>query len=218
MIFGLDQVPHVEPRYNIAPTQVTGVVRAADGARRWAPMQWGLVPSWAKDPSMGARMINARSETVADKPAYRAAFRRRRCLVPAGGFYEWHAIDDRTKQPMAIRLTDRELFAMAGLWETWESPDGVLETFTIITCPANKALESFHERMPVILAESAWSTWLDEGLGESGYDRDALQRLLVPYPADAMEAYPVSRQVNSPKNDEPALLDPITPPPTNLFT
>lgn len=217
-IFGLDHVPNVTPRYNIAPTQVTGVIHAAGGARQWAPMHWGLVPSWAKDPAMGSRMINARSETIADKPAYRAAFRRRRCLVPAGGFYEWHKIDEKTKQPMAIRMTDADLFAMAGLWETWESPDGALETFTIVTCPANKALESFHHRMPVILGSSAWPTWLDPEIGETPEDRDRLTDLLVPYPAEEMEAYPVSRNVNSPANDDPSLIKPITPPPTSLFT
>jgi len=216
-IFGLDHVPHVTPRYNIAPTQVAGVIRAGSGAREWAPMQWGLVPSWARDASGASKMINARSETAADKPAFRAAFRRRRCLVPATGFYEWRKLDDGSKQPLSITMADREPFAMAGLWEAWASPDGALETFTILTCPANEALERVHDRMPVILPREQWGTWLDPRRGDADEDRDALRQLLLPYPADEIESTPVSRRVNSPANDDPSLVDPVETPPTSLF-
>ena len=217
-IFGLEVVPSFTPRYNIAPTQIVGVVRAAEGGtREWAPMRWGLVPSWAKDPTIGNRMINARSETAAEKPAFRAAFRRRRCLVPADGFYEWRKLDDEAKQPMEIRLAGAGPFGMAGLWEHWESPDGDLETFTILTCAANERLRAIHDRMPVILEREQWGRWLDPALGEDARDRDALASMLDPYPADEIEAYPIGRRVNSPANDDPSLLDRVEPPPTSLF-
>lgn len=216
-LFDLDRMPDLTPRYNIAPTQVAGVVRVARGKREWAEMTWGLVASWAKDASSGSRMINARSESVSTSPAYRAAFRRRRCLVPADGFYEWKKLDGKTKQPMEIRLRTGEPFAMAGLWEWWESPDGALETFTILTCPSSDVLRPIHDRMPVILEREQWGTWLDPSLGEDARDREALQAMLDPYPGERMEAYPISTRVNSPKNDDPSLLRRVDAPAPGLF-
>jgi putative SOS response-associated peptidase YedK len=217
-LFGLSRVPHYEPRYNIAPTQVVGVVREGHKGREWAPMQWGLVPSWAKDASMGAKMINARSETAAEKPAFRSAFKRRRCLVPASGFYEWQKLDDKAKQPMAIQVLKADTFAMAGLWEHWEGDDGELETFTILTCAANKKLAPIHDRMPVILGPNEWDAWLDPDVGERPEDRQSLTAMLDPFPASRMKAFPISRRVNSPANDDPSILDPVDAPPTNLFS
>ncbi len=219
------------PRYNIAPTQSSLVVRVgAGGGREWAAMRWGLVPSWAVDMSVGARMINARSETVATRPAFRDALRRRRCLVPADGFYEWSAREGGRRQPFLIRRVDRRPFAFAGLWERWSPPDvepacGVLvesargepaesargelvesvETFTILTTSPNAVLSPLHDRMPVILPRAAIDAWLDPGL----QDAAVLGRLFVPAPDAEWEAVAVGPFVNRPTLDAPVCAEPL---------
>lgn len=191
--FGLADVPAFEPRYNIAPTTQILIVRQ-DGA---AMVKWGLVPRWAKDPSMGARMNNARAETVAEKPSFREAFRRRRCLIPASGFYEWK-LEGKLKQPYYIHPAAGELFAFAGLWERWEGPGGPLETCAVITTEPNAVMAPIHERMPVIIAPADYGRWLG-GAGE----------LLGPCPPGAIAAHSVSRAVNRAANDGPGLLLPL---------
>ncbi len=186
-------------RYNIAPTQTVPIVRQSGDGRELALLKWGLIPSWAKDNKIAASLINARAETVAEKPAFRAAFKRRRCLVPADGYYEWKKIDAKTKQPYFIRRRDDQLFAFAGLWEHWEKGSEPVETFTIITTDANPLTQSVHDRMPVILNPDEFDLWLDpefEG-------KEHLQSLLKPYDDNLLTMYPVSRTVNSPKNDSP---------------
>jgi putative SOS response-associated peptidase YedK len=199
---------NIPPRYNVAPTQDAPVVRLrADGERAIAMLRWGLVPAWSEGPDSGYRMINARAETVATKPAFRGAFRRRRCLVPADGFYEWRKEGAR-KQPYRIRLRGGGPFAFAGLWERWSPERGdaeVIESFTIVVTDANALLEPIHERMPVILAQSDYGAWLDV----QGTEPEAAQALLRPYPPDQMEAYPVSLRVNSPRNDDPECIAPL---------
>ncbi len=181
------------PRYNIAPTQAVIVV-GDDGKRYLKAMRWGLIPSWAKDPSIGNRMINARVETLAEKPAFRAGLKKRRCIIPADGFYEWQKLG-KIKQPMRIVLKTREAFGFAGLWEHWRSPDGEeILSCTIITTEANELLKAVHERMPVILTRDAEAAWLDP----KTQDVEKLLPLLKQYPAEEMEFYPVSRDVNSP--------------------
>jgi putative SOS response-associated peptidase YedK len=188
------------PRYNIAPTQDAPVVRIGKrGQREAAMLRWGLVPSWAKDADSAFRMINAKAETVAEKPAFRAAFRRRRCLVPADSFYEWKAVDGG-KQPHRIMMADGAPFAMAGLWERWEKGDEPQETFCIITTEANELLRSIHNRMPVILDPADWPAWLE------ATETTIPLALLQPVAAPRMRAYPVSRRVNSPKNDDPQVI------------
>lgn len=211
-MFGFPELPNLPARFNIAPTQDVAVVRWLDDEKRRALslLRWGLVPHWADDPSIGSRMINARSESVAEKPSFRSAFARRRCLVPADGFYEWqqHVPKGAKKQPFRIRRRDRQPFAFAGLWETWKGPKGgpaldhPLETVTIVTTTANGVLKPLHERMPVILAEDDYAAWLDpETSGE------AAGALLRPCPEDWLEAYPVSTRVNSVRNDDPSCVD-----------
>ncbi|MBF2002054.1 MAG: SOS response-associated peptidase [Synechococcales cyanobacterium M58_A2018_015] len=205
--FDLLELPIVAPRYNIAPTQPVPVVRAEAGSaqRQFTYLYWGLIPSWAKDPSMGARMINARAETVTEKPAFRAAFKRRRCLIVADGFYEWQATG-RQKQPYYFCLPDRQPFALAGLWEHWQSSLGdEIESCTILTTAANDRLRPIHDRMPVILNRSQYNLWLDPQVQSA----DRLLPLLQPYPAEAMQHYPVSRAVNNPQNDSPDCIQPL---------
>jgi putative SOS response-associated peptidase YedK len=205
--FNLPEIPELQPRYNIAPTQPVAAVRVPmpDGDRELVMLHWGLIPFWAKDPGLGARLINARSETVADKPAFRAAFRRRRCLVPADGFYEWQK-QNGTKQPFFIRLQDGRPFAFAGLWERWQDQDGgVIESCTLLTTRPNELLQPLHNRMPVILHPHDYALWLDP----EAQDIDALHRLLNPYPPGEMEAYPVSRYVNAPQNEGPDCILPL---------
>jgi putative SOS response-associated peptidase YedK len=191
------------PRYNVAPTQtVLAVVN--DGRNRAEFMRWGLIPFWAKDHKIGYRMINAVGETVATKSAFRAAFKKRRCLVLADGFYEWKKVAGG-KVPMYITSRSMEPFAMAGLWENWRDPSGeMVHSCTIITTTPNSLIEPIHNRMPVILSRAAEATWLDLAVDDAG----ALAPLLVPYSADDMEAYAVSTLVNSPQNDVPECLQP----------
>ncbi len=204
--FQLAEVPDWQPRYNIAPTQtIPAIVATQNGDRHFKPLRWGLIPSWSKDPAIGAKLINARSETVAEKPSFRSAFKQHRCLILADGFYEWRKQSGK-KQPFYFRLTDGSLFAFAGLWERWQAPEGdVLETCTILTTEANQVVAQVHDRMPVILAPDRYDQWLDPTLQQS----EPLQALLRPYEAERMSAYPVSLSVNSPWNDTPDCITPI---------
>ena len=190
---GFEVPDDLTPRYNIAPSQPVAVI-ANNGQNKVEFFQWGLIPSWAKDPKIGNRMINARSETLADKPSFRNAYKRRRCLVLADGFYEWRKEPgQKTKTPMYIRLQSGEPFGFAGLWESWRSPeDDTVLSCTIITTTPNDLVKEIHNRMPVILDRAAYDLWLDPG--EQSPDR--LQEWLRPYPAAEMTAYPVSRLVN----------------------
>jgi len=196
------RVPPAGPlrkRFNIAPTQDAPVVRvSAEGQREIAMLRWGLVPSWAKDLSAGTKMINARSEGVHEKPAFREALKRRRCLVPATGFFEWKPVGKR-KQPFAITLADRPLFAFAGLWESWRSAQKTIETFTIVTTDANDAVREIHDRMPVILSRDDEDAWLEA-------EPDAARTLLRPYEG-AMNLRAVGPRVSDPKVDVPECLD-----------
>lgn len=204
--FDLDDVPQMRPRYNIAPTQKVPVI-TGDAPKQLSFMQWGLVPSWAKDPSIGSKMINARSETLDRKPSFREAFAKRRCLVPVDGFFEWRK-DGNAKYPMYIHLKDRQLFAMAGLWETWKTPEGdVLQTCTIVTAEPNALVKQFHHRMAVILSPESYATWLDDGTSA-----EVLKALFAPYSEDQMTAYEVSSIVNNPNNDTPQVIEPYQSP------
>lgn len=196
----------VEPRYNIAPSQPVAVV-ANDGKNTLDYFVWGLIPSWAKDPAIGSRMINARSETLIEKPSFRNAFRRRRCLILADGFYEWKASEGKkSKTPMYIQFKDGKPFALAGLWEIWNAPDASrILSCTIITTQPNSFLKDIHDRMPVILPESAYQTWLDP----KELNPASLQPLLQPYPAEMMSAYEVSTLVNSPANEVKECILPV---------
>jgi putative SOS response-associated peptidase YedK len=204
--FDLFRAPEVVPRFNIAPLQPVLTVTVEEaGYRAGKFRQWGFLPSWAKSPAEGAHMINARSESAASKPAFRTAFRLRRCLIPASGFYEWERIDKRTVQPWHITLRSGEPMAFAGLWERWTGPDQrVLETCTILTTAANDFMAVLHDRMPVILPRAAFSTWLDPLLT----DPEALAPWLVPCPADWLTRTPVSTAVNHVRNDGPECLLP----------
>lgn len=203
--FGLDATPEdLAPRYNIAPSQWVPVITDTR-PRRLEAFRWGLVPSWAKDPSIGHRMINARAETVAEKPSFRSAFRRRRCLIPADGFYEWRR-DGKRKTPICIRRSDGAPFAFAGLWETWKPTSGeALHSCTIITTEPNALMATIHDRMPVILAPETYDLWLDSTID----DRDLLRGLLSPCPDSWLKYYVVSMLVNSPANDTPQCMEPI---------
>ncbi len=192
------------PRYNIAPTQPVAVV-PNDGNQQLDYYVWGLVPFWAKDPGIGNRMINARAETVAEKPSFKHAFRKRRCLVLADGFYEWKRTS-AGKTPMYIKLATGKPFAFAGLWENWNSPDGSqLLSCTIITTEPNELMQGIHSRMPVILSPDAYTSWLDPSERAPG----ELSGLLKPYNSAEMAAHPVSTVVNNPRNETPACIQPI---------
>jgi putative SOS response-associated peptidase YedK len=204
--FRLIEVPDLPPRYNIAPTQPVAAIALDVGSetRQFRHFYWGLIPSWSKDPKMGARMINARAETVSEKPAFRAAFKRRRCLVVTDGFYEWQKLD-KQKQPYYFCRSDRQPFAFAGLWEHWQSSEGdTIDSCTIVTTTASELMETIHDRMPVILDEPNYDCWLAP---ESKPEQ--LQSLLMPHPAEGMMRYPVSTQVNRPTNDSPACVEPV---------
>ncbi|HYH18349.1 MAG TPA: SOS response-associated peptidase [Azospirillum sp.] len=213
-VFEFSETPNLRPRWNIAPTQDVAAVRAGeDGARHLALLRWGLVPHWADDPAIGNRMINARGETLADKPAFRSAFRHRRCLVPADGFYEWKAAG-RRKQPYLIRRRDGRPLAFAGLWERWPGPKGdplpqPLETVTIVTTAAGGVVADLHERMPVMLNPADWPLWLDPQA-----PLPAVETLLRPAPDPALEAVPVSTRVNDVRNDDDTCIVPFDAPPT----
>jgi len=203
--FGLSgPLPDMRTSYNVAPTQEVAAVVAGDGeGRRLEMLRWGLIPSWADDPGIGSRMINARSESVAEKPSFRRAFKDRRCLIPADGFYEWQKTNGG-KQPYYIRMKDGHPFAFAGLWESWDrDEEGEIRSCTILTTAANDLVGEVHNRMPVILSPEYYELWLEPAVREP----DQLLPLLTPYPVEYMEAYPVNRMVNSPANDGPGCVE-----------
>jgi putative SOS response-associated peptidase YedK len=201
--FKVAEAPSVKPRYNVAPTQdVLAVGETGDGCEMRF-FKWGLVPSWAKDASMGARLINARSETVREKPAFRQAFRQRRCIIPADGFYEWRRTGGR-KQPFFFRMRDERPFGFAGLWERWEGEGGeVINSCAILTTEANEVLRPVHDRMPVILHPEDYELWLGGGPRKL----DLVKEMLRPYPAEEMVGYAVGSGVNSPRNQGAGLLE-----------
>ncbi|MCX7895162.1 MAG: SOS response-associated peptidase [Thermoanaerobaculum sp.] len=204
-VFGLEEVPVLSPRFNLAPTQEAAVIRVESGQRRLVWLRWGLIPFWAREAQMGQRLINARAETLAEKPAFRQALSFRRCLVPATGFYEWKQ-EGAGKVPFFFQLRRGGPMAFAGLWERWEPPQApAVESFTIITTAANAFVGSFHHRMPAILPEEAWERWLDP----TNRNGSTVLPLLRPAPDDWLEAVPVSRKVNNPAYDAPDCLAPV---------
>jgi putative SOS response-associated peptidase YedK len=206
--FAVLEVPPFAPRFNIAPSQPVPVVRLAprqpEPQRQFTWLRWGLIPGWAKDPAVGSRMINARAETAAEKPAYRAALRRRRCLVAADGFYEWQRTGGH-KQPYFIHMHDDRPFAFAGLWERWEGPDrDAIESCAVLTTQPNELMRPIHNRMPVVLDQADYQPWLDPVVQKP----EELAPLLRPYTSEAMVADPVSTWVNNPRNDDPRCVEP----------
>ena len=205
-IFNLTEVTRLEPRYNVTPSQFVGVVRNQVDHNRLDLLKWGLVPSWSKDPGIGSQMINARSETVYEKPAFRHAIKYRRCIIPTSGFYEWHISGEHHKQPWYFRMADDSPMCLAGLWETWKTPDGSeLESFAVMTTSANKLVATIHERMPVILHPDSYNLWLSHNM----HDPVLVQPLFQPFPDAGMAACKVSDLVNNPHNDSPACIAPL---------
>jgi putative SOS response-associated peptidase YedK len=208
--FSVFEVQPWKARYNIAPSQPVAAVRLAPGGAKAGPgrelawLRWGLIPGWADDPKIGNRLINARAETAARLPAFRAAFRQRRCLIVADGFYEWQRAGKR-KVPHLIRMRDDRPFGFAGLWEAWEGPDhSAVQSCTVLTTEANELVRPIHDRMPVIVAPQDYERWLDTAAG----GLEGLAPLLRPYPSQQMTAFAVSPLVNSPANDEPGCVEP----------
>ncbi|MGA9998107.1 MAG: SOS response-associated peptidase [Pyrinomonadaceae bacterium] len=202
--FGVRIEDELVPHYNIAPTQTVAAIRLAQGGEgmEFIRLDWGLIPSWAKDTTIASKLINARSETLSEKPSFREALKRRRCLIVADGFFEWDK-KGKTKQPYYFQLKDGLPFAFAGLWERWAGhEEGGVETCTIITTTPNELLAQVHDRMPVILPPEVYSMWLDEEVRNG----EMRKELLSPYPSSEMIAYPVSRQVNSPQNNSERLI------------
>jgi putative SOS response-associated peptidase YedK len=204
--FQLKTVPVPQPRYNIAPTQPILAIRpAADtGERELTYLHWGLIPSWSKDPSIGSRLINARAETLTEKPSFRTAFKRRRCLIVADGFYEWQRLE-RGKQPFYFCLENHQPFAFAGLWEHWDSAEGEIQSGTLITTEADNTMRPVHDRMPVIVSPEDYDLWLAPQIQTV----DRLQQILYRELPAEMIYYPVRSQVNSPENDQPACVQPL---------
>jgi putative SOS response-associated peptidase YedK len=200
--------PDLPPRYNIAPTQEVPAIRAAAAGRELVNLRWGLMPSWAKDKKVGARLINARADTVADKPSFRSAFKSRRCLIPADGFYEWQKAGAK-KQPYYVTLRTGGPFAFAGLWERWHGGDGEgdVQSCSIVTTDANELMRPLHDRMPAILDPSDYAAWLDP----TPRPKEELLALLRPFPSEAMQAVPVSTTVNNPRNQGPRCIEPLKP-------
>ena len=205
-IFNLLRVPELQPRFNIAPTQPVLTIRETDEGREPDVFHWGLIPSWSKDPAIGSRMINARGETVATKPSFRSAMKKRRCIIPADGFYEWKKIG-KSKVPQFIYRADGCLLAFAGLWESWKDPaggaDGVIESFTILTTSPNEQLRELHDRMPVILEPEEFAAWLDPATEDAA----TLAPLLDPAPDGILSFHAVSTRVNKPQNDDASLIE-----------
>ena len=202
-LFNLIEVPQLEPRYNVTPSQLVGVVRNQGDHNRFDLLKWGLVPGWAKDPDIGSHMINACSETVDEKPAFRHAIKYRRCIIPASGFYEWQIDGEHHKQPWYIRMADDSPMCTAGLWESWKAADGSeLESFAIVTTAANKLVAPIYGRMPVILHPDSYNLWMSHNM----HDPDLMQQLLQPFPPDGMSACRVTDLVNNPHNDSPACI------------
>lgn len=206
--FELTSVPDLAPRYNVAPTQdVPAVIVTPDQpGRQLALFRWGLIPAGADDPAVGNRMINARAETVAVRPAFRSAFRMRRCLVISDGFYEWQNTGERRKQPFHIRMCDGSPFAYAGLWDCWQRGEAPIRSCTIITCPPNELVAPLHDRMPVIIDRRDFGLWLDPSITSP----KMLSPLLKPYPAAMLAAHPVSTRVNSATIDDPSCIEPLS--------
>jgi putative SOS response-associated peptidase YedK len=204
-VYRLSSAPDLSPRYNVTPSQQIAVVRQQNGGdRELSSLQWGLIPSWSKDSAIGYKMINARSETVHEKPSFKQAFHARRCIIPASGFYEWNKVG-KEKIPHYIRLRDGDIMSLAGLWERWKSPEGKeLETCTILTTAANSLVKKLHDRMPVILHKAEFDLWLDRDID----DVKRLTELFHPYPSDQLEEYVVNKDVNSPMNDSPGCIIP----------
>jgi putative SOS response-associated peptidase YedK len=200
-------LPNLRPRYNVAPTDPVPVVLLdrETKARKLDTLRWGLIPYWAKDIKIGATMINAKAETVAEKPAFREAFQSRRCLIPADAFYEWQKLDAKTKQPYAIVMKERSVFGFAGLWERWKDRANgeIVRSFSIITTEPNEVCAPIHDRMPVIVPPDDYGKWL----GEVETDPVRLLGMLKPYPAERMEAYKVGPRVGNVKNDDPGLVE-----------
>jgi len=207
-LFGLsyDLSQPLRPRYNIAPSQPISVVRMTNGQRELADLRWGLIPSWSKEPKPGG-YVNARSETVTEKPAFRSAFRKRRCLIPADGFYEWKQIGKK-KQPYFFRKLGGGVLAYAGVWDVWDGPDGPVESVAVLTVPANDLVEPLHDRMPAIISEGQFVAWLDPKESRA----EKLMPLLLPYPVEKMERWPVSDRVNAATVEDPTLLLPMPEP------
>jgi putative SOS response-associated peptidase YedK len=209
--FGATPEALLEPSWNVAPTHDVYAVLEDGGVRHLDAFHWGLVPSWAKDPKIGNRMINARAETLGEKAAFKAAFKRRRCIIPADGFYEWQKVPgQKTKVPHHITRADGDPLAFAGLWEVWRGPEKdqePLRSVTIVTTAANETMAPIHDRMPVILPETAWDSWLDRG----DDDLATLGKLLVPAPKTLLTMHPVSTEVNNVRNKGPHLVDPVEP-------
>lgn len=194
------------PSYNIAPSQMVLAVINDGKSNRMGFLKWGLIPPWAKDPSIGNKLINARAETLSEKPSFRKAFQKKRCLIIADSFYEWKRHGGQTKTPMRIKLKSNELFAMAGIWEQWKSPEGKsVFSCSVITTAANPLMKEIHDRMPVILKQEDEKTWLSPAISDINF----LQQFLVPYDDERMEAYEVSPLVNSPKNNSIELIQKI---------
>jgi putative SOS response-associated peptidase YedK len=205
-LFGYDEHPNFPPRYNVAPTQPVPIVRLAEGKRQFALVRWGLIPSWVKDPKSFSLLINARGESVLEKPAFRAAMRRRRCLFPADGFYEWKREGDR-KTPYYVRAKAGGPTAFAGLWEAWMGPNGEeMETAVIVTTRANRTLAALHDRMPVIIPPDAFDFWLDS----AKVDGETASALITPAGDSLIEVHEVSPAVNRTANDGPELIEPVT--------
>lgn len=202
--FSFNTSAELPVRYNIAPSQSVLTVISDENKRTGKLMKWGLVPSWSKDSKIGNRMINARAESVNEKISFKEPFKRRRCLILADGFYEWKK-DNKAKQPIRFQLKEREPFAFAGLFDIWNKGEESIISCTIITTKANDLTKKVHDRMPVILTSDNYDNWLDPKIN----DKEYLKSLLLPYPSDHMEAYPVSSLVNSPKNDIPEVLEPM---------
>jgi putative SOS response-associated peptidase YedK len=198
---------HTAPRYNIAPTQMIAAIVEVESLRQISSFKWGLIPSWGRDDSIGNKLINARAETLTEKPSFREAFRSRRCIIPASGFFEWQKTSNGAKQPFYFYLKEKEVFGFAGLWEEWlDKQTGELtETCTIITNGANEVLKPVHDRMPVILRSDCYEQWLDQK--ETNTDR--LQKLLTPYSAEKMTSHAVSRAVNLTTNNSTQLIAPV---------
>jgi putative SOS response-associated peptidase YedK len=207
--FNLDTLPQTTPpRYNIAPSQPVALI-TNENPRELTFHRWGLIPSWSKDPKIGSRMINARAETAHEKPSFRAAFKRRRCLIPATGFYEWQKRGEKDKSPMYVHLKDHALFAFAGLWEVWHSPEGdEIRTCTILTTEPNSLVKPIHNRMAVILEQAHYADWL----APEELPTTELMPLLKAYDAAQMRVYEVSKTVNSPYNDSPQCIEPFNRP------
>lgn len=205
-LFGYEEQPDFPPRYNVAPTQPIPIVRLDDGKRSFALLRWGFVPAWVKDPRNFSLLVNARGESVLDKPSFRNAMRRRRCLIPADGFYEWH--DGTPRRPYFVRARSAAPLAFAGLWETWTGPNGEeIDSGVIVTTWANRTLAAIHDRMPVIVPSDAFDFWLDC----AKVDAATAAALIVPAPDDLLEGYEVSPVVNRAANDFPALIAPAPP-------